>query len=329
MEHFIAGDPLRGLAAMTVFTTHAAAAAAILTGHGGFLAAYAGTPTGHLETYGLVLGSIAVAGPFGFLVFFVLSGYLIGWPFVRALIDDRPLPSLRSYARNRALRVLPAYWTALTAIVVIFILIAREAELSLADVLALYALQVSPRDPWIAQAWSLGVEVKFYVLLPVVAVVAAPLFRMLSSERARAFAIALPCVALLIAAPFVYADRAPDEALFPFMLRMLVAGVAIAAVAPMVRRHVAGRRAWARAAAVAFAAAAACVLGAGAIYSLGAPFDQPLGNVLFDTAAITLVAAPLVRQWSAGGSWLALDNAATRWFGVSPAGRPTVADARL
>jgi peptidoglycan/LPS O-acetylase OafA/YrhL len=51
----------------------------------------------------------------GVTLFFVLSGFLLWRPFARAVIDARDLPSLRRYARNRLLRILPAYWAVLLA----------------------------------------------------------------------------------------------------------------------------------------------------------------------------------------------------------------------
>ena len=49
----------------------------------------------------------------GVTLFFVLSGFLLWRPFARAIASGRDLPSLRRYARNRALRILPAYWAVL------------------------------------------------------------------------------------------------------------------------------------------------------------------------------------------------------------------------
>ena len=43
----------------------------------------------------------------------MLSGFLLHRPIASALLRGAPLPGVRAYARNRALRVLPAYWVAL------------------------------------------------------------------------------------------------------------------------------------------------------------------------------------------------------------------------
>ena len=49
----------------------------------------------------------------GVTLFFVLSGFLLWRPFASAVVSGRELPSLRRYARNRVLRILPAYWAVL------------------------------------------------------------------------------------------------------------------------------------------------------------------------------------------------------------------------
>ncbi len=48
-------------------------------------------------------------------LFFVLSGFLLWRPIASAVLRGRRLPSVRRYARNRALRILPAYWVVLLA----------------------------------------------------------------------------------------------------------------------------------------------------------------------------------------------------------------------
>jgi peptidoglycan/LPS O-acetylase OafA/YrhL len=49
----------------------------------------------------------------GVTLFFVLSGFLLWRPFASAVASGRDLPSLSRYARNRTLRILPAYWVVL------------------------------------------------------------------------------------------------------------------------------------------------------------------------------------------------------------------------
>ncbi|MGH9208506.1 MAG: acyltransferase family protein, partial [Acidimicrobiales bacterium] len=69
---------------------------------------------------GLVAGSTGGGGLWlrdnvdsGVELFFVLSGYLIALPFLRALAAGSRAPDTRSYALRRAARILPGYWLAL------------------------------------------------------------------------------------------------------------------------------------------------------------------------------------------------------------------------
>ena len=49
-------------------------------------------------------------------VFFVLSGFLLYRPFLAADLDGLRPVALRDYARRGVLRIVPAYWLALTVI---------------------------------------------------------------------------------------------------------------------------------------------------------------------------------------------------------------------
>ena len=106
----------------------------------------------------------------GVYLFFLISGYLLYRPFVAARFDHAPGPGLRSYARRRALRILPAYWVALTILVVIFDARERHDISSLGDVIAYYGfLQIYFKSTVVGglqQAWSLCTEMSFYVFLP-------------------------------------------------------------------------------------------------------------------------------------------------------------------
>src|SRR5690349_3006091 len=106
----------------------------------------------------------------GVWIFFAASGYLIAGPFLKALLDGRPIPPVRRYALRRAVRIFPAYWVALAAI----LLFATGSALIHWWQLPVHAFLVRGLVPGELKsiflvAWSLGVEAIFYVLVPICA----------------------------------------------------------------------------------------------------------------------------------------------------------------
>lgn len=150
---------LRGLAALLVLGTHAAFATGQLS-HG-----YLGMMYARLEI--------------GVPIFFVLSGFLLFRPWVRAAAFGLAAPSLGHYAWRRTRRVAPAY---LIAVLIAYV------------VYSFYSLGPNPGQSWpglvryltftqiytddflitylhqgLSQMWSLAVEVSFYAALPLLA----------------------------------------------------------------------------------------------------------------------------------------------------------------
>ena len=80
---------IRAVAALLVMLTHAAYATGKYT-HG---------------YVGLVYSRMEIGVP----IFFVLSGFLLFGPWVKAVATDPPEPSVRRYAWHRVRRIMPAY----------------------------------------------------------------------------------------------------------------------------------------------------------------------------------------------------------------------------
>jgi peptidoglycan/LPS O-acetylase OafA/YrhL len=120
-------------------------------------------------------GAITARLDAGVAVFFVISGFLLYRPFVAARLEGRPRPAVLRYARRRVLRILPAYWLALT----VYGLVAPGwVHHPLGhDWWAYYLLIQNTSSTWILGgipvAWSLCVEAAFYVALPLYALGAA------------------------------------------------------------------------------------------------------------------------------------------------------------
>ncbi len=141
-------DGLRAIAALSVLMLHVSWAS------GFTLRSWFGVYTSRLD--------IGVAD------FFLISGFLLYRPFVLGHLRDAPRPSFRRFWTRRALRILPAYWVALT--VLTYVLHMTQMGPGAAGVFSHYALlQIYwPTQSFygITQAWSLATEISFYLFLP-------------------------------------------------------------------------------------------------------------------------------------------------------------------
>jgi peptidoglycan/LPS O-acetylase OafA/YrhL len=143
----------------------------------------------------------------GVTLFFVLSGFLLYRPVVEALAEGRAGPRLLPYLRNRALRILPAYW----AVLLLSGLLLRSATTHAAsrgvgagaltdphvlgsDLALVQTYRPSTIWTGVLPAWSLTVEVAFYLTLPLLALAAARLAR----RRLAVEAALVPAVGLLV-----------------------------------------------------------------------------------------------------------------------------------
>jgi peptidoglycan/LPS O-acetylase OafA/YrhL len=103
------------------------------------------------------------------VLFFALSGYLVGGPFLRSLLaGGRPVNPV-VYAVRRVARILPGYWFALAAMLA---LLATGTGFSMwqVPVHAMLLQNFVPGPESIALlgvAWTLGIEALFYVAMPV------------------------------------------------------------------------------------------------------------------------------------------------------------------
>jgi peptidoglycan/LPS O-acetylase OafA/YrhL len=114
-------------------------------------------------------------------LFFVLSGFLLARAFIAADLRGTPRPDLRRYFRQRAFRIVPAYWFVLAAVLVFFVPATVNPDLvySAAGLRAVvsHVLMLQTMMPWAygvwgpaSPFWTLTIEVVFYALLPWLAV---------------------------------------------------------------------------------------------------------------------------------------------------------------
>jgi peptidoglycan/LPS O-acetylase OafA/YrhL len=102
-----------------------------------------------------------------FAMFFAISGFLLYRPFVRARLLGEPPLSARAYGWRRFLRIVPAFWVALTVIAIwlgLNLWSGHEIVRNFGFLQLYYGAGVNDVIP---QGWTLSVEVAFYALLPV------------------------------------------------------------------------------------------------------------------------------------------------------------------
>lgn len=99
------------------------------------------------------------AGNTGVTLFFVLSGFLLVQPFLRALHGERRVSILRFYSA-RLLRIVPLYYA---AVLVAWLVSANSSSALKALLFIPVGFDMFPFSvPW----WSLSTEMQFYLLLP-------------------------------------------------------------------------------------------------------------------------------------------------------------------
>ena len=142
-------DGLRAIAVLSVLVTHTA----LLSG------------ANQLAWYGKYTARLDV----GVTIFFLISGFLLYRPFVAAHLEGRSGPRVRDYARRRVLRIVPAYWLALTVLAIYPGLVQMWTGHSWVFYLFLQDYKPDWTFGGLQPAWSLAVEAAFYVALPFIA----------------------------------------------------------------------------------------------------------------------------------------------------------------
>ena len=295
---------VRALAAILVVATHAAYTTGKYT-HG---------------YVGLVFSRMEIGVP----IFFVLSGFLLFGPWVRAVASGAPAPSLRRYARNRVRRIMPAYVVTVLAAYLLYHFhnagpnpghswYGLLRNLTLTQIYT-DAYMFSHLHQGLTQMWSLAVEVAFYVALPVlVYLLVVVLCR--RHWRPRLLLAGLAGLALISPAWMVFVhtvDFLPDGARLwlPGYLAWFIGGMVLTVLAAMgVRCY------WFIAvplAVLCFFIAATPIAGEATTSPTG--LAQALAKIGFYTVIATLLVAPLALSDSGAYSRL-LSSAPMVWLG--------------
>ena len=314
----LAGNGVRGVGAPLVFITHL------------FLLADP-VPNNNMRSYGWaapVLGHIDLA----LAAFFALSGYLIARPYARAFVLGTRYPRLRSYVRNRVLRVVPAFYLVTVLVLLRF---GFDGTLDSGSDNSSSALQVlgqflfvqaqvgGPAQVPIGPAWSIGSEVGFYVLIPIAAAIAMrAASRLDGPARRAAFGVVAAGIVMVVSIALRAYDQydfawltAPPAIMFGFM-----PGVAIALVEPLLAARLRDRPRPARA--IAWGAFAIAALAAVA-YTITdydprqTPIHHALGQRALMAALCTgvLTFGLIVLQLGTSGAPRVFANRPMSWLG--------------
>jgi len=131
-------------------------------------------PAGNVGSEDL-LDRIAATGHYGVHLFFIISGFVLALPFAAHQLSDRPAVKLRAYFLRRLTRLEPPYILAMIGIAAAIALTRAPhppiAPHLLASLAYVHNIVYGVPSTINVVAWSLEIEVQFYILAPALAVV--------------------------------------------------------------------------------------------------------------------------------------------------------------
>lgn len=151
-HHFPCFDGLRAIAALLVVFIHT-----------GWVSGYSVR-----SSFGIYTSRMEI----GVSVFFLISGFLLYRPFAVSHLTNQSPPATLRFWERRLLRIVPAYWLALTLLVYVFHLTTIGPGFGgpLSHYLFLQIYLPTQAFYGMPQTWSLCTEMSFYFFLPLYAV---------------------------------------------------------------------------------------------------------------------------------------------------------------
>ena len=182
-----------------------------------------------IRPYEAWLPDVLYLGRYGVQLFFILSGFLLVMPFAKWRLGLGPKPSLRTYYLRRLTRLEPPYLLSMLLLfaggIVAYGVAAGLANWPnlLASLIYQHNLIFGEKSAVSVVAWSLEIEVQFYILAPFFAVIF--FIRDALARRAVLVSamIAIPLLRSLL--PFYMAGRFNS---LPWYLEFFVAGFILA-----------------------------------------------------------------------------------------------------
>jgi|ETNmetMinimDraft_21_1059911.scaffolds.fasta_scaffold18601_2 peptidoglycan/LPS O-acetylase OafA/YrhL len=123
------------------------------------------------------LNEILSVGYFGVQLFFVISGYILSRPFANMYLNNGPKVKIKKYFLRRVTRLEPPYLLVMSLLLFASVYIVEK--LSLYDALFSYLCSILYVHTFFYDvypllngvAWSLEIEIQFYILMPLLALV--------------------------------------------------------------------------------------------------------------------------------------------------------------
>jgi len=112
-------------------------------------------------------------GPWGVQLFFIISGFIVSLPWVKALNEGNKMPSLKEFYLRRLTRLEPPYIISTLLFFILLIALHKysyeELKGHLLPTLFYVHNFVFGYGSWINRAaWSLEIEIQFYLLAPII-----------------------------------------------------------------------------------------------------------------------------------------------------------------
>ena len=118
------------------------------------------------------LNFIAEAGYLGVDLFFFISGFCLYYPYARAALERRAAPTLGRFFERRAMKIVPSYLIALAVFAIVYRAEFASPQDALWQMLAhltfLHPLSAETFGSISGPLWTIGIEVQFYVLFPLI-----------------------------------------------------------------------------------------------------------------------------------------------------------------
>ena len=117
---------------------------------------------------------IAEVGFLGVDLFFFISGFCLFYPYARAVVEGRPMPTTQRFFMRRAAKIVPSYLLAL----IVFAAVYRDRFASAPDAAVQLTSHLTPFFTFnlatfggiSGPLWTIGIETQFYLIFPLICV---------------------------------------------------------------------------------------------------------------------------------------------------------------